>query len=450
MRYSKKEIKTKKIKEIKEIFNDELKEQIKEFNDFIDNNYKLFNEKNKIKEDSNLEEIINIPGSKINLIYAEIIKLYNRFLEKMMIGKYIKEIIDNVIIQEARENDYNVNYVIRNENKKMTIKDKIDELVLLYSKRKRKDSGDLNVYTGSEIIYDFETIENKLEEQFIFGKKYFDAKQKIIIFSDDIFEKEENTLIEFEKKFPQKKINEREKKQFEEYLDNLNDGNSLNIFYEIISLINLLIQNEFDDKFKKDENSFNNIIKYFELKSYKFQDLKKAKYSLGKNLSLKSILYFFENVQNKAFISLTSDVKEKIKYEEFNLSDNIQEEIEKILNNNKTISKEILFTAFRKYVLRNIKNREIILFNFSDLIKNKGVWDMSVFGTSGFSEECNKLFEIEFNENIVKQCVVKYCYIQIYEIEFDDNEPKADASVAKSEGKNDDGDVENYEESLFD
>ena len=211
-----------------------------------------------------------------------------------------------------------------------------------------------------------------------------------------------------------------------------------------------MIQNEFDDKFKKDENSFNNIIKYFELKSYKFQDLKKAKYSLGKNLSLKSILYFFENVQNKAFIYLTSDIKEKINKEEFNLSENIQEEIEKILNDNKTISKEILFTAFRKYVLRNIKNREIILFNFSDLIKNKNIWDISIFGTSEFSEECNKLFEIEFNENIVKKCVVKYCYIQIYEIEFDDNEPKADASVAKSEGKNDDDDGENYEEDLFD
>ena len=80
---------------------------------------------------------------------------------------------------------------------------------------------------------------------------------------------------------------------------------------------------------------------------------------------------------------------------------------------------------------------------------------MSIFGTSGFSEEYNKLFEIEFNENIVKKCVVKYCYIQIYKIKFDDNGANTNIFDVNNNNNNDydggdDDDDDNKEKGLLD
>ena len=129
--------------------------------------------KNIITENNKLSDIINIPGSIINLINARIIKIYNEFLNRMNISNNIKANANNVIIQEASENDYNFNYVLINDEK-ITIKEKMDELILLYSKRERKinDSIDsINIYDGGKIIYDFEMMESKLEDTFIFGKR---------------------------------------------------------------------------------------------------------------------------------------------------------------------------------------------------------------------------------------------------------------------------------------
>jgi hypothetical protein len=114
MRYSKDNINNKKIREI---FNEELKEDINAFNDFMKNHNKLFDMKNKINENNKLSDIINIPGSIIYPINARIIEIYNEFLKRMNISNNIKANANNVIIQEASENDYNFNYVLINDEK---------------------------------------------------------------------------------------------------------------------------------------------------------------------------------------------------------------------------------------------------------------------------------------------------------------------------------------------
>ena len=65
--------------------------------------------------------------------------------------------------------------------------------------------------------------------------------------------------------------------KIEEELTKMNEGNILNIFYELLSLFNNLIQNEFDLKVKNDEKSFDDIIKYLEIKSYNYPKLKEIK-----------------------------------------------------------------------------------------------------------------------------------------------------------------------------
>jgi hypothetical protein len=72
MKYKRNDINNKKIEEI---FNDD----INAFNDFIRNNNELFNINKQITKNSNISEIINFPGSTINLVYTKIIKIYNNF-----------------------------------------------------------------------------------------------------------------------------------------------------------------------------------------------------------------------------------------------------------------------------------------------------------------------------------------------------------------------------------
>ena len=413
MRYSEEDINNKKIKEI---FNDELKEDINNFNDFIEKNNKLFDINNKITEDNKLRDIINIPGSIINLIYTEIINIYNEFLNKMKIAKDNKDNISNVIIQEAGENDYNFNYELIND-KKITIKEELDELILLYSKRERKKEDYINIYDGGKIIYNFEMIENKLEDKFIFGKSFFSFKQKLFIFNEDIFKIEENILNQIEKKFIQKKINEENNLKIEAELNKLSEGNKLNIFYELLSLLYNLIQNEFDLKITNDEKGFDDIIKYLELKSYKYPHLKEIKKSLKNIISINYLLYLYEEVKNKVFIKLTPGFKQKIINEDFYLDDNAQNEIEECLGANKIIKKDFLIKAMKKYILRYIKNQKEFLFNFHDL-KRKEIWDIGIYNSKDFNSDFDKLLLVNSNKNCGNNLVVKYFYLLIYEIDI--------------------------------
>jgi hypothetical protein len=420
MRYNKEEANTKKIKAV---FNNELKGDINTFNDFIEKNSKLFDIGNKIDEDKNLSEIINIPGSKLNLIYTEIIKIYNTFLGKMKLGNFNKKNMDNVVIQESKESDYNFNYVLNDENK-ITIKEKLDELILLYSKRERKGSNFINVYDGGKIIYKLEVIENKLEEEFILGKKFFEEKQKLYIYSDDILSEEKNIIKKIKGKFGQKKLSEENNKKIGEYLNGLNETKILNIFYELLTLLNNLSQKEFDLKIKTDENNLDDIIKYLEIKSYNFPQLKqdKDKEFLNNILTLDTLLDFYDKVLNKAFIYLTAELKQKIIKEEFNIEEKIINEIENILSGNKIITNDILFSAVKKHILRNIKNKEKFLFDFYDLMNQENIWDENVYKNEDFLNDFSGLLKIDSDE---KNSVVKYCYNLIYEIKNgnDDGEP---------------------------
>jgi len=230
MRYTENEI---QVKTIKEVFYDKINEDLSNFNNFIEKNKQLFDQNKKISNDSKLSEIINLKGSSVNYVYKIIIDKYNKFLSKM---KYLNiKIFDKVLIQEAKENDYNINSVIKGEDK-ITLKEKLDELILLYSKRARKINGKINVYDGGKIIYNFTVIENKLEEQFIFGKKKFSEVQRLFIFSSEIFEQEADIIKKFSNIYPQKKINEENKTNMEKYIKTIqkkNDDNVLNLFYEL-------------------------------------------------------------------------------------------------------------------------------------------------------------------------------------------------------------------------
>ena len=420
MRYTKEEIKSKKIKEV---FNSELIQEINEFNDFIENNKELFDVSKKIDNDQNIYEIINIPGSRINYVYMKIIEIYNNFLKKM---KYCNnnKLMDEIIIQEAKENDYNFNYILNiEENDKMTIKQKLDELILLYSKRERKSNNYINVYNGGKIIYNFEIIENKLEEQFILGKKYFSQKQKLFIFSEEIFEQESNILKEFEKNFAQNKKNKEDLEKMEEYINKINKENNpnlLNLFYELYFIFKYLTYNTNDIKINKDEKSINDLVKYLELKSYKLPEIKEAKNSLNYCLSLNNILHFYQIVLEKAFNYLTTEIKEKLMKIDIDIKEENIINIKENLASNVIITSDVLISAMKKYILKYVKNKDRYIFGIKNLIDNKDIWNIHL--NEKFYVEFNKLFSIDNDE---KNSVIKYCYMMIYNIKINpDNDSK--------------------------
>ena len=432
MRISENVIKSKKIKEE---FNNELNQDLNEFNKFIEKNNKLFDINKKINNEQNIFEIINIPGSTINYVYTKIIEIYNDFLKKMKYGNNNK-LIDEVIIQEAKENDYNFNYIQIEADKKMTIKQKLDELILLYSSRERKNNNYINVYDGGKIIYNYEIIENKLEETFIFGKKYFSKKQKTFIFHQDIFNQENNILKEFVKKYAQNEKNKYDMDKIEEYIDKnikVSSSNIVDLFYELYFIFKYLSQNDCNFKINNDEKSINDIIKYFELKSYKLPQLKKAKESLDHCLLLNNIFHFYEIVFNKAFIYLRPELKDKLIADEISIEEEAKNKIKEILQSNSIITSDVLFTAVKKYILRYVKNDDKnIIFPLNNLLEKKNdVWDTNISFTEIFLKELNKLFAIEFGKT-----AIIYCYLTIYDINFD---AKKTTIIYDEDKENEDG-----------
>ena len=401
---NKEEINKKTIKEIK-VKN--LEKNIMNFNDFIEKNDKIFNKTKKLELKTKIYEIINSPESLINGVYKKIIEIYNKFLLKM---KFIdKKVYDYVIIQEAKENDYNFNYVFKN-GKKITFNKQFHELVSLYSKRERRINDKINVYNGGKIIYNLDMIERKLEEQFIFGKKLFSENQRLFILSSDVIKTELDIKNKFKKKYKQEEINDDIKNKLNKFIENLKNNNEedvLKLFYElflVLKYLTKLVPQNF--KIKNEDD----LIKYFESKQYKLTRLQKAKSSI-KNL-LNYIVYFYELVENEAFNKLTESIMDKINKGNINLDENTLNEIENTFDNNKIIKVDIIISAMKKYILRNIKDKDEdnYLFDLNNLIQ-KDLWDISI-DTNEFNDDLKNMVKLDKKE----KNIIKYLYMIIYNI----------------------------------
>ena len=203
------------------------------------------------------------------------------------------------------------------------------------------------------------------------------------------------------------------------YLNNIkanNEQNILNLFYELFFVLKYLTQTAPYLKFK----NLRELIKYFELNKYELNELNNAISRLKDNLSINTILHFYEMIVNEAFGGLTKDIEAKIKNKGINIEEDIAINIDNCLKENKIIKTDIIIPAMKKYILRNIMNKDInnYLFDLNSL-KQKDLWDITIFGTKEFNEEFNKLVELDKNENNV----VNYLYSKIYNIEIVEEDP---------------------------
>ena len=223
-----------------------------------------------------------------------------------------------------------------------------------------------------------------------------------------------------QKKYPQKKINNEDKNNMEQNIQKLkekNEGNVINLFYELFFVLKYVSHNSQMLKMK----NLKDLIKYLEQRQYEFTQLKNAINQLKDSLSLDLILYFYEITENEAFNYLTSDIEKEIRGNKINIDEKVIKDIEDCLDNNNIIKKDIVISAMKKHILRNIKVMDTneknynYLFDLKDLNINY-LWDFTIFGSNEFKEEFNKLVQLDNNE----KHVVHYLYLKIYNIELDD------------------------------
>ena len=373
-------------------------EQNKEISSFIKNkNTKILDDdlinflnKNKIKISlkSKISEVINIKKNQIFNLYKLIINEYNYFLSHINIYKENKSRgnVESIIIQSASENDI-VTFKTKNKKKDsnniISAKERLNQIIYLYSKRNRLQDDLINVYDGGKIIYDYEFIENILQKEFILGKKNFSETQKTFIFSNNVFSDERSDiLVNLKNKYPQIEI--KEKKNIEEFFNLKNNKEIkellINIYYDFQYLIIYLMiydQEEYDCNNIK----INYIIKIIEKENYKM-----SKYTHELMAKYDDFLYichlisFYEIIELKVFEYLTEGIKEKMKGNINVLMPNQKKEIENILENNET--KIGLINGIKKYILRycigDNKNKNDVLEKFNnnleDLFKKSDLW----------------------------------------------------------------------------
>ncbi len=424
------------------------------------NNIKLI-----ISESSKLFDVINIEDEENNLfkIYNIMIEEYNKFLSKINIYKNNKKMLEPIIIQNASQNDYitfttytSLKNDNNNEDNIISAKERLCQIIYLYSDRnrvreqvnqKKEKIFNINISDGGKIIYDYDLIEKILQKEFILGKKIFSNVQKTFIFSNNIFSnKRSNLLIDLNKKYPQKKIDNDAINNLENIFDNSKNKESIliNYYYNILYIIIFLMEYEKDKTYDLEDITINDILKIIENNNFKNNDddMKAfLKNDLSQSLFISHLLPFYEFVELKAFEYLTKEIKQQLNQNDVNIVKNIKEKILNHFNkkNNNLIKKEELINGIKKYIIRYClgdyedKNKILdkINNNFKDIFKRSDIWEEKIFNIQKFKDESNELININKEEN----CIIKYCLAIIFGFEVQKKQKKQ-KKPKKSKKKN--------------
>ena len=380
----------------------------------------------EIKKESKISEIININSkeNKLFKIYNWIIDEYNKFYESINIYEEKKKYIKEVIIQNCTENEY-----ITLINNGKSIQERLKEIIHLYSRRDRiYEDKTLNVYDGGKIIYDFELIEDMLENEFILCKRKFSKTQKLFIFSDKIFSNERNKiLLDLNDKYPQIEINaENIKRRISSYLNN-DDNIKKSLYYNCIYVIIYLMTYLKNEKFKGEETKIEYIIKLMQ----KENNIMNETFILlieNSYFNINQILSLYEIIEENVFDVLTKKLKEKIIEDKvINIPEEKENETTNEINKTSLIKEDLLMKGLKKYIVRyylgdnegdnNILNN----IKLDDIFNKLDIWNKNIFNEEKFNEDKNKLCSI--NED---NCLLYHLFMKIFNIELEDNISSSD------------------------
>ena len=422
-------------------------DKIEEFNNKIKEIKKLKSfsniEINEINRNSKISEIINIKDNSINKLFDTMINVYNEFLTNSKIYNNNKNLIEPIIIQNASQNDY-INFIIKKDDVEISPKEKLQEIISLYSKRNRYTNKLLNTYNGSKIIYDFKEIESLLQKEYLYGKRPFLKEQRTFIFSNELFSEERSNLLEnINKKYPQKEINELCKKNIEKFFNSQNrtKDNDLQIYNNIRYIIIYLViydKNNYD----AENISVEYISKIMKKANYQFNDefidfLDKFK----QNINLSNLLYLLNNIENTCFKYLTEEITRDIKDNKINININKEKnsEITEYYKNDKLLlNEDVMINSIKRYILRyyieeNQNEKDFInAITLENILNKSDIWEDKIYKDEKFKEENNNLLKL--NEN---NCLMKYFFNKLFELKELKNEINENKNEIKEEIKND-------------
>ena len=426
-------------KSIANFLGDNIKGKINEYNDKINeiNRLESFqtnnNKINEINNDTKIIDVINMKDNSINKMFSNFIKIYNEFLTNTKIYKDNKKIIDSIIIQNATKDDFiNLPVSIKKNNnddyapQEISIYDRLNALLYLYSKRNRYYKNDLNVYNGSKINYDLTQIENILEKEYLYGKKPFKTEQRNFIFSNEVFSNDRNNIIEeLINKYPQEEINDDMIKiEIDKFLNDehlaKNDLERIYISLQYMIIFLVKFESNLADEIKdnnQNEQKYNleYVSKILGKINYQISDLLFEFLNNYKdNIGINNLLFLYEKTELKYFNCISEDIlKNKVISQENTKS---IEEYFSANNNNLVLNDLALFEGTKKYIMRycigdNIKKDEIIKsIDINKILSKKCLWYFIIFKNNKeetINDEINKLLKLNETENSLIKYILK-------------------------------------------
>ena len=414
-----------KINQYNEIIN-----EINQLNSFKSNNIII----NEINNDTKILDVINIKDNALNKMFDNIIKIYNEFLTNTKIYKDNKNIIESIIIQEATKNDFinlsNIkeqNNYNENAQNDLTIFERLNQLIYLYSKRNRYYKDDLNLYNGGKINYDLTQIESILEKEYLYGKKAFKMEQRNFIFSNEVFHGDRDQMIEnLIEKYPQEEIkdnllNNEINKFFNDETKNKNDFESIYISLQYL-IIFLAAYNDknFVDEVKLNIKNYQKYNLYYVSKILikKNYHINELLLELLKNYNdgfgINNLLYLYEKAEIKYF----DYIIEEISTNNINNQENIKsiEDFFKEKNDQLLINELIFLDKVKNYIMRycvgdNQNKSEIIKkINMKQILEKKSIWFFINIDNEKeeiLKNEINNLLELNEEDNLMKYILKK-------------------------------------------
>ena len=415
---------------------------------------------NEISNNSRISDIINIKDNNIYKMYqsfSNIIKIFNDFLSNLKIYKDNSKDIQTLAIQDFSEKE---TFNLKNEKgKKISAYERLLQMIILYSKRNRYNDKEFNVYYGEKIIFDFETIENKLEKEIILGKKLLKNYQRLFIFSNEVYANERNNLLsDFIIRYPQIKNEEilkKFQKDLEPYEENRDD--IINIYHNLQYIIIYLMKYYNNTNKNEDKNiTLKNLSNY--LNGYNIHKVLNTE-----NYHIENIMELYEYIEIEKFDNFKEIFMSDQILNPNKLKNKKKKEIKKYFTKKKIlINEDIITVTMKKYLLRyclgNYEEKEKILNNLiiKNLFVKSDIWDEKIFNKKQFKKESKKLISLNEGNDYLKKYFLKSIFNipnaedessdEENEDEEDEEDEDEEKSEENSEKDDDNDDVEKEED----
>ena len=354
-------------------------------------------------------------GMFLAAAYQYLIECQNSFINniisknniKGVLNSYISQLEQTINIQDATPNEIiNINDDLFNY---------LDDLITANSFRNifDKKTNTINYKNYSDIIYNFDIIEEELGKKILPGlKKFTNEKIKFVVYKFEEFRGENSSvLLDYNTKYIQKDLEECEKEALNEFLQT---NNGSRFYTDVFSSLQLLMKEIIKENYGQNKSLaeiIDNLPRYIQLNEKLVDFFRKQIYGDVQLFTVNTLVTIFDYFESLCW----NDIKKNIPPD---FTDTIPENIHKeILSffeqknvENRIITKENLTSAIRKLISRSISGtrQEIEIKTDAKLkiyIEKEDIWNKSIIEKDGFNNEIDEIFKSEI---LVAQIVDLY------------------------------------------